>query len=98
MRDQRHSMLADLRRRSRTRGSSDSWQTRARDGPARFGGSVMKPSRIFRNAMLSGCASLALASPAYAQAVAQANDQQANPQVAPAPNAPAQPADVVQEV
>jgi iron complex outermembrane receptor protein len=35
----------------------------------------MKPSRIFRNAMLSGAASLALTAPAYAQAAAEATNQ-----------------------
>src|SRR5690242_9346669 len=65
-----------------------------------FGGSVMKPSRIFRNAMLSGAASLALAAPAYAQAASEAANQSASgeaTQAAATPSAqPANPAEAAQ--
>ena len=61
----------------------------AMHGPARIGGSVMKPSRIFRIAMLSGTAALALAAPAYAQTAAEATNQSPSGETAQAAAKPA---------
>jgi iron complex outermembrane receptor protein len=57
----------------------------------------MKPSRIFRNAMLSGAASLALTAPAYAQAAADATNQSSSGETTqPAAKPATQPANPVE--
>ena len=56
----------------------------------------MKPSRIFRNAMLSSAASLAVAAPAYAQSAAGATSGETAQAAAQPPAQPANPVDASQ--
>jgi iron complex outermembrane receptor protein len=56
----------------------------------------MKPSRNFRNAMLSGAASLAIMSPAYAKAAPEAANQSSSGEATQAAVPPAQPANPVE--